>query len=231
MEIERVNESTIKFYITYKDIESRGFDRDEIWYNRERGEELFFEMMSEAHDREEFELEGPLWIQVQALDKGLEIVVTRGQISDGHVKLEIPFSNDKMADIPVDQNIVEMLDAQFGNGESEEGFEEDYNELLELVIGFADFEDLIALSHSFVPEGMENELYHYDGKYYLHVVFNDERYDEDEQDDMLSQILEFGYESEMTIYRIQEYGKLVMKDCALTTVRNYFNLNHSQTKE
>ncbi len=41
MEIERINDSTIKFYITYRDIEDRGFDRDEIWYNRERGEELF----------------------------------------------------------------------------------------------------------------------------------------------------------------------------------------------
>lgn len=41
MEIERVNDSTIRFFITYKDIEARGFEREEIWYNRERGEELF----------------------------------------------------------------------------------------------------------------------------------------------------------------------------------------------
>ncbi|PAE14386.1 adaptor protein MecA, partial [Virgibacillus sp. 7505] len=64
MEIERVNDSTIRFFITYKDIEARGFEREEIWYNRERGEELFYDMMHEASDRDEFELDGPLWIQV-----------------------------------------------------------------------------------------------------------------------------------------------------------------------
>ena len=34
MEIERINENTVKFYISYLDIEERGFDRDEIWYNK-----------------------------------------------------------------------------------------------------------------------------------------------------------------------------------------------------
>lgn len=40
MEIERINEHTVKFYMSYGDIEDRGFDREEIWYNRERSEEL-----------------------------------------------------------------------------------------------------------------------------------------------------------------------------------------------
>ncbi len=42
MEIERINEHTVKFYMSYGDIEDRGFDREEIWYNRERSEELFW---------------------------------------------------------------------------------------------------------------------------------------------------------------------------------------------
>ena len=36
MEIESINENTVKFYISYIDIEERGFDREDIWYNRER---------------------------------------------------------------------------------------------------------------------------------------------------------------------------------------------------
>ena len=79
MEIERVNDHTVKFFISYRDIEDRGFDRDEIWYDRERGEELFWEMMDEAANKGDFELEGPLWIQVQAFEKGLEIIVTKAK--------------------------------------------------------------------------------------------------------------------------------------------------------
>ena len=41
LDIERINDHTMKFFITYIDIEDRGFNREEIWYDRERSEELF----------------------------------------------------------------------------------------------------------------------------------------------------------------------------------------------
>ncbi|MCK0472618.1 adaptor protein MecA [Halalkalibacter sp. APA_J-10(15)] len=212
MDIERVNETTIKFFITYNDIEARGFDRDEIWYNRERGEELFFEMMNEASDRDEFELDGPLWIQVHALDKGLEIVVTRGQVTDGNVKLEIPVSQDKDSD---EQTVLDLL--------AEEEQQEDGLEQLEIVIGFLDFEDVIALSHGVIVEDLNTELHYFEGTYYVYVLFNDERYNEDQQDDILSQMLEYGYESDVSIYRIKEYGKEIAAPDALLTMRTSFD--------
>lgn len=221
MEIERLNDTTIKFFITYKDIEERGFDRDEIWYNRERSEELFFDMINEAHDRENFEVEGPLWIQVQALERGLEIIVTKGQISDGNVKLEIPFTKNKQNDLPVDENIVKMLDEQFGDA-----YMDDIGEgPLELVIGFKDFEHLVSLSHTFKGVEIANDLYFFEGRYYLYVTFDDEKYNEDEQDDLLSRILEFGYESEITVYRLEEYGKKIMERDAMKLIRTHFPLN------
>jgi adapter protein MecA 1/2 len=219
MEIERLSESTIKFFITYKDIENRGFDREEIWYNRERGEELFFEMINEANDIENFDLEGPLWIQVQALDKGLEIIVTRGQITDGNVKLEIPVSKDQV-NAPVDENTVDMLDVNFVKNKHK-GREDEEPELLDLVIGFQNFEDIIALSHDFNVTGFHNALYHFENQYYLFVMFTNE-FSEDKQDDILSQILEFGYESEVSIHRIQEYGKEIIASEALQNLRTKF---------
>ncbi|GAA3329607.1 hypothetical protein GCM10020331_078360 [Ectobacillus funiculus] len=36
LDIERINDHTVKFYISYIDIEERGFNREEIWYNREK---------------------------------------------------------------------------------------------------------------------------------------------------------------------------------------------------
>ncbi|WP_059103998.1 adaptor protein MecA [Shouchella shacheensis] len=213
MEIERVNDTTIKFFITYKDIEARGFERDEIWYNRERGEELFYEMMHEASNRDDFELDGPLWIQVHALDKGLEIIVTRGQVSDGNVKLEIPVGEgteehkDKLS---------ELVD--------DEGYANTEVEVLEIVIGFQDLEDAIMLSHTVSAEEVKNTLYHFQGRYYLYVYFDNETHSEDEQDNILSRMLEFGYESELSVHRLQEYGKTVMADHALSELKDTFSL-------
>lgn len=219
MEIERLNDSTIKFFITYKDIEHRGFDREEIWYNRERGEELFFEMINEANDTENFELDGPLWIQVQALDKGLEIIVTRGQINDGNVRLEIPVSKDQI-NATEDDSIVDVLDENFVKNKHK-GREEEDPELLDVVIGFDNFEDIIALSHNFGVRGFHNALYHFENQYFLFVSFTNE-FTEDKQDDVLSQILEFGFESEVSIFRIQEYGKEIIAAEALQNLQTMF---------
>ena len=220
MEIERINESTVKFYITYTDIEDRGFDRDEIWYNRERGEELFFDMINEAHDLENFEIEGPLWIQVQALDQGMEIVVTRGQVTDGNVKLEIPVSENK-EEAPVDDNIVDMLDEQYRSSKSDRNGSLE-SEDLEIVISFQDMEDLISLSQAFHVSDVHNEVYFFENRYYLYLVF-DQRYTEDEQDNMVSHVLEYGNESDLSIFRIREYGTTIASEYGLQTFNENFS--------
>src|SRR5690625_6466856 len=55
LEIERINENTIKLYISYLDIEDRGFDREEIWFNREKSEQLFWQMMEEIKEQEDLD--------------------------------------------------------------------------------------------------------------------------------------------------------------------------------
>src|SRR5690625_3306945 len=175
MEIERINENTIKFYISYLDIEDRGFEREEIWYNRERSEQLFWQMMEEVNYKEDFSVEGPLWIQVQALEKGLEVIVTKSQIS----KQDEPFGNslqsDSQIDLPVDERIENILERKFGKRKEmldERSAEEEGSDLT-ILLRFNDFEDVIQLSHYF-PELYDylfDVLYVYENTDYLHVDF------------------------------------------------------------
>ncbi|MFC0524767.1 adaptor protein MecA [Pontibacillus salicampi] len=227
MEIERINENTVKFYVTYMDIENRGFDREEIWYNRERSEQLFWQMMDEVNDEADFNIDGPLWIQVQAMEKGLEIVVTKAQISkDGH-KLELPTEDGKTIDMPVDEKLESMLDDETAN--NKEG-EEDQTDgaasssgSLTFVIRFQDFEDVIQLSHYFdTPEGVSDQLYHFEDSYFLYIEFTDEEMPDEYQENVLSQLLEFGHESPVTVYRLAEYGKTIFNEDALEQIASYF---------
>ena len=78
-----------------------------------RSEELFWEMMDEIHHEEEFVPEGPLWIQVQALDKGLEVLVTKAQLSNDGQRFELPISEEKLKDLPINDRIEEFLDEHF----------------------------------------------------------------------------------------------------------------------
>ena len=237
MEIERINDHTVKFYISYMDIEERGFDRDEIWYNRDRSEELFWEMMDEVHEEEEFMVEGPLWIQVQAHDKGLEVIVTKAQVSKDGQKLELPFSDEGLKELPIDENIETLLEDHFNKSEDTKDSQvEDSEQQFQFVIKFNDLENIISLSKYSVLVGVTNHLYTLNNNYYLCIEFNDVN-DEDIEDtdiedtdiedtdieDTLSIILEFGQESKITIHRLEEYGKLIAKDHALNVIKRHFS--------
>jgi adapter protein MecA 1/2 len=223
MEIERINENTVKFYISYIDIEERGFDRDEIWYNRDRSEELFWEMMDEVHEEEEFMVEGPLWIQVQALDKGLEVIVTKAQVSKDGQKLELPFSDEKLKELPIDENVETLLEHHFNKSDdSKEDQIEDFEQQLQFVLKFNDLENLISLSKYSLLAGMTNHLYSLDQIYYLFIEFSDE-IDDEVIENTLSIILEYGQESKVTIHRLEEYGNLIAKDHALNVIKKHFS--------
>ncbi|MEH7110554.1 adaptor protein MecA, partial [Bacillus sp. JJ1764] len=179
MEIERINENTVKFYISYGDIEERGFDREEIWYNRERSEELFWEMMDEVHDEEEFAVEGPLWIQVQALDKGLEVLVTKAQLSKDGQKFELPIPGEKSKDLPVDEKIEELLDQHFNTNYSDDDEILIEDDSLEFMLVFREFEDVIMLSKRPGLDELMTKLYYFEGKYYLYTEFPEDLFEED----------------------------------------------------
>lgn len=218
MEIERINENTVKFYISYLDIEERGFNREEIWYNRERSEQLFWEMMDEVRDQDDFFVDGPLWIQVQALDKGIEVIVTKAQLSKDGKKLELPLL-DKVIDIPMDERLEALFEEQLGQ---EDFMYLNKDGMLGFLVKFADFEDVITLSHRLQLDDSKNELYSYEGRYYLYVEFDETEHEEEEIDMILSILLEYGEESAMTIYRVQEYGKQIIAEHALDVIHSNF---------
>ncbi|SFA82561.1 adapter protein MecA 1/2 [Lentibacillus halodurans] len=223
MEIERINENTVKFYITYVDMEDRGFQREEIWYNRERGEQLFWQMMEELNYKEDFNVDGPLWIQVQAMDKGLEIVVTKAQISKDGENIELPDEDGKTVDISVDDKIEDVLDDKFGKERVGNATGNDAGDgSLALIVRFNDFEDLIQLSHYFQgnDEELENTLYHYKDHYYLYIVFPQE--DDDRQEDLLSQIFEFANDTDVTIHFLEEYGNQIFETNTFGQIRSHF---------
>lgn len=226
MEIERINENTVKFYISYIDIEDRGFEREEIWYNRERSEQLFWQMMDEVNYKEDFSVEGPLWIQVQALEKGLEIIVTKAQISKGGTPVDSIEDVDDSVDITIDEKAKNILDEKFGKTNDDETTQQEKtneDETLWMTAKFANLEDVIQLSHYFrdnYEAELSTALYYYKADYYLYVELSPQIYEV--QDDILSQILEYCDESDVTYHLLAEYGQIIFSENVFENVRSYF---------
>lgn len=222
MEIERINENTVKFYISYVDIEDRGFEREEIWYNRERSEQLFWQMMDEVNYKEDFSVEGPLWIQVQALEKGLEIIVTKAQITKGGTQIEPIGDNEEGIDITLSSDKMEMMNQGKQQNSRKEKLELN-NESLWMTAYFNDLEDVIQLSHYFqgdFEENLDTVLYFYKNNYYIYVELPQSLFDY--QEEILSQILEFSSESDITYHLLDEYGKIIFDQHVFSQIRNNF---------
>ncbi|MBC6296877.1 adaptor protein MecA [Listeria sp. FSL L7-1517] len=217
MEIERINEDTIKFYISYLDLEERGFNQEDVWYDREKSEELFWDMMDELKYEEEFSPEGPLWIQVQALKHGLEVFVTKATIGGkGEGGFDVTLNSpDELAE----EKIEKLLEENFNPVKKEMLGEDD---TLEFILEFRDFEDVISLSRATGLENLVTKLYSYQEKYYLNVEFPENKYDESNIDNAVSILLEYGLESNLTGYMLAEYGKIIFDVPALQQVRQYF---------
>ncbi|MBU6081497.1 MULTISPECIES: adaptor protein MecA [Allobacillus] len=233
MEIERINENTLKFYISYRDIEDRGFKREDIWYNRDKGEQLFWEMMDEVNDRETFNIDGPLWIQVQAMDKGLEIVVTKAEISQDGSKLEFPDGEETPMDTSMNEKIESLIENSvphkqrkkeaYARGSKRTKTAPEEDEDLNMTVKFDDLEDAISLSHSIRDTRfIEDQFFAKENQYYLYVNFPIGFLSETEQENYISRILEYGEETSETIHLLVEYGTSIFEQNALKQLRETF---------
>lgn len=224
MDIERINENTFKFSISYVDIEERGFSKDEVWLDRERSEELFWELIDEAHLTEEFIAGGPLWIQVQALDKGLEVVVTKAVISKDGKKVEVNLGEgDKNLEIPF-ITIDDEDEKEDDEEDDDDYFESSEDGDNEIILYFKNLEDFISLSHSINQDSFESTLYSYQDLYYLHVAFDIDNLDESQIEYLSSLLLEYGHRSKTTIHVLEEYGKRIHSNNAIPHFKAIFPL-------
>src|SRR5699024_1585729 len=209
MEIERINENTVKFYISYTDIEDRGFEREEIWYNRERSEQLFWQMMDEVNYKEDFSTDGPLWIQVKVLDKGLEIVVSK---ESPNIDLEEFMETENKPKFNVEMtpdNLEELFKKKYSN--KKEAEEKDNNHLW-MIVSFQDLEDVIQFSHYLPAEAeediLQSSLYHYEDKSHIYIEISEFAFEL--QEDVMQVIFhyasEYGQEEETTMAMLEEYG-------------------------
>lgn len=214
MDIERVNDNTLKFFITYRDIEDRGYSREEIWYNRAKGEELFWEVMTEVNTEDYFELEGPIWIHINASEIGLEVVVTRATFNPEQSDLSSMFQQ-------VEEDEEESFDQKTMEQSLFEAFENekiDSSTVYRYV--FTDIDEIIPVAKRLVNYHLTTSLYQFENKYYLAVSFNDK--DSKEIRNIHSIIREYVAPSKVTIHRLKEYGNEIMEGNCFETINEFF---------
>ena len=87
---------------------------------------------------------------------------------------------------------------------------------------FDEFENLISLSKIIPPYAVETSLYSFENKFYLYVIYDESKMNDDDKSNFCSIISEYGSLSQVTNHRLEEYGKVIMETDVLETVTKYF---------
>lgn len=197
MHVERLAKDKVRIFISYDDLEERGIDRDEIWLNGKKVQELFWDMMETAYAEVGFEIAGPIAVEAFTMpSEGVVVIVTRVPSLPGQ---------DKTTDED-DEVDVELSDEMFSS----------------FVFRFDDFEEVIRTAHALFDYDLATSLYQYAGNYHLFVDEDSVR--EDEYDAIWSILHEYGNYSEVTTAVLEEYGIMILDRNAISQIVARFGL-------
>ncbi|MCL6547611.1 MAG: adaptor protein MecA [Alicyclobacillus sp.] len=198
MRVERIAHDKVRIFISYDDLEERGIDRNEIWQNGKKVQELFWDMMETAYTEVGFEIAGPIAVEAFTMpSEGVVVIVTRVPSLPGQVK------SDSDEDEELD---VELSAEMFSS----------------FVFAFRDFEELVRAAHALSVYEVEAALFEYRGSYHLYV--EEESLREEDYDAVWSILHEYGEYSHVTVAVLEEYGKPIIRRQAVRQLVQMFPL-------
>ncbi|QZT32616.1 genetic competence negative regulator [Caldalkalibacillus thermarum TA2.A1] len=199
MKLERLNQDKIRIFLTFDDLMERGINKEDIWQDIPKIHELFHDMMNQAYQELDFEVNGPVAVEVYSLPaQGMVVIVTRGR---GAV------------DAVQDEEHEDMQDYY--------ELEVTLDESDDILFVFNELDDCIQVAHKLAPflEG-DGTLYKYNDRYYL--LFEDLVVEDEVYELLIALLSEFGEPSTQSKYVLNEYGTVIIKERAVETLCRYF---------
>ncbi len=195
MRVDKISNNKVRIFISYEDLAARGIDREELWQNGKKVQELFFDMMEIAYAEVGFEIAGPIAVEAFTMPtEGVVVIVTQ---------------------IPA---LPTMPQGTVGGERNEPTPRDPFGAF---VFVFADFEDVVRTARALSGFGhLFCSLYRYEGKY--HLFFEDEAIEEGLYDAVWSVLHEYGDLSNVTRAVLDEYGSLISERYALQIIQQYF---------
>lgn len=214
MEMEHINENTIRVIIENEDLAERGITFLDLLGNHREIESFFYSILEEVDIEDEFKSSEAVTFQVLPKNDGLELFISKNLSPEDISKMNnsTEFETDDFGQL-IRQQIL-------ANSETLE--EEPVNNRVR-VFQLNSFEDMIELaSYHFLDEAW-CDLYLLNEKYYLQVAFDPEVYGDYALADVTAEILEYTQDASVSTEMLEEYGKLLMRRDAIEITRSYFN--------
>lgn len=215
MEMEHINENTIRVMIGHDDLEERGVSFLDLLGNHREIENFFYSILEEVDIEEEFQSSEAVTFQVLPKGDGLELFISKNMPDE-----EIGQNNESTLN---SADVSEFLQGQMLANEEESDLTESTTASEQRAIFvFSDFEQVIQLANDVQLESAWTDLYQLEERYYLVVHFWMENLNQTDVENQYARILEFAEKSTRTPEALNEYGQQLMERNALERVKFYF---------
>ena len=216
MEMEHINENTIRVLIGHEDLEERGVSFLDLLGNHKEIENFFYSILEEVDIEEEFRGSEAVTFQVLPKGDGLELFISKNLPDE-----EISQSEDSTVD---SEDVSDFLRQQIIGSDPEEELSESALEEQErqATFDFEYFEQVIQLATDVELESAWTDLYLFEERYYLVVHFWMENLNQADVENQIARILEFAEKSDRTPETLNEYGKCLMARNAIERTKFYF---------
>ncbi|WP_026573315.1 genetic competence negative regulator [Bacillus sp. UNC438CL73TsuS30] len=192
MRLERLTANKIKIFLTSDDLFERGLSKEDIWKDSIKWHQLFHDMLEEASEEFDVEIQGSVAVEIFSLQaQGMIMIITVDETAEDEESLFDGF--------------IEMQVRVEGSED--------------LLYEFASFEDIINLSKRLsLINILAGTLYSMNDRYYLLI----NKLDAITNERAASLLSEYGEPSILSPYMLEEYGKKIIEKKAVETILHFF---------
>lgn len=215
MEMEHINENTIRVLIGNEDLADRGITFLDLLGNHKEVENFFYSILEEVDVEDEFQGSEAVTFQVLPKSDGLELFISKNTAIDESTNF------DEFNELNSEE-VSNIIRKQIENDYGEEPQEFTDDTVKNLVFVLSDFDALVQLANEVTLESVIANLYYFKGSYYLQTIFLLDELGKNEVENEVAQLLEYAELSAITPETLMEYGSCIMERNALELTKYYF---------
>ncbi|WP_288636711.1 adaptor protein MecA [Limosilactobacillus oris] len=221
MEMERINENTIRVLISNDDLDARGITILDLLGDHQQIEDFFYSILREVDTEHQFVDNDAVTFQVMPTGNGLELFISKNSNDD-----QLNSENNEQIAHYIKNNIMQARAKQTDSRQTtiQPADQPSPNNAVPhwRVIQFPSFEEVVDYAQIQDDDELASELYKYNHNYYLTLHSTEDEESENTIKNHLALAYEYGNPTATSADFLAEHAKKIMSQSALETVRHYF---------
>ena len=223
MEMDRLNENTIRVILSTEDLQERGVTVLDLLGNKKQIESFFYSILDEVDKDHVFTNNEPVTFQIMPNKQGLELLISKSNDSDETGSLPLNGLQNSAVNDDNDNYDEAKTGTEEYDNETAPYLNDPDTPTKTIIVEFKNFEDYVQLAKLLRLESGISNLWEYDDKYYLQLILFTDEMHEITYSDVLALLSEYSFKTKVTAAVLSEYGKQIMDKTALELTRYYFD--------